>query len=68
MELRDFDRLQKAEKLIGGIRDNLMALENSSAMELQSSILIVLENALQTAMNLLGEVMEHMEEEIQQQK
>ena len=68
MELRDLDRLQRAEKLIEGVRDNLIVLGSSPLMELQSNIALVLENALQTAMNLLGEVMENVEKELYQKQ
>ena len=68
MELRDLDKLQRAEKLIEGIRDNIIALENVSIGRVQGNIGIVLETALQTAMDLLGEVMKQMEKEIQQKQ
>ena len=56
MELKELDKLQEAKRLIGGVKDSMIMMENSSIRETQDSVYYMLENALEQAAALLEEV------------
>lgn len=56
MELKQLDKLQEAKRLIGGVKDSMIMMENSSVRETQNSVYYMLENTLEQAAALLEEV------------
>ncbi len=64
MELKDLDKIHKAEQLMNGIRDNLIMLENSSVKEIPPAVCVVLETALEKAITLLNDTAAVIEEEL----
>ena len=55
MELNDLDKINEAKRLISGVRDSMIMMENSSVRETKESVYYMLENALETAASLLEE-------------
>lgn len=55
MELKELDKIQEARRIIKGVRDSMVMIENSSVRETQNSIYYMLETALEKAASLLDE-------------
>lgn len=55
MGLNDLDKINEAKRLIGGVRDSMIMMENSAVMETKESVYYMLESALEKAASLLEE-------------
>lgn len=56
MGLNDLDKIIEAKQLIGGVKDSMIMIENSSVRETKNSVYFVMESALEQAASLLEEI------------
>lgn len=64
MELINLDKVNEAQRIVNGVRDNILSLENSKIKLIPNTICIVLEVALDRACCLLNDVASVMETEL----
>lgn len=58
MGLNDLDKIIEAKRLISGVRDSMVMMENSLFRETQDNVYYILESVLEQAASLLDEVAE----------
>lgn len=64
MGLTNLDKVNEAQRIVNGVRDNIISLENSKTKLIPNTICIVLEVALDRACYLLNDVASAMESEL----